>query len=213
MAWMARVLCFGLLIGLGSSCATVRGWVPGTTKGEAPPADAPVVEAEAAGAAAVEDHEEAFRKTVQRYIESAQRERLAEDQKIIRRRPYFLKEYAEFPQGSDVFEYEITETESRTAPYVAEADVPKVRFSTRLHRDRADAADDDNYLRDTGTETVSYEYRNGRWARLGSLFVADTSEEKVGGAWVPVTEEAERTVPEEEQPGIFGRTLNFITGR
>lgn len=61
---------------------------------------------------------------------------------------------------------------------------------------------------------MSYEYRNGRWTRLGSLFVADTSEEKVGGAWVPVTEEAERTVPaEEEKKGFFGRTLNFITGR
>lgn len=74
--------------------------MPGDRGGEkAAPADA-----SEPAAAAGEDHELSFRKTVQRYIESAQRERLEDEQKVIRRRPYFLKEYSEYPQGSDVFE-------------------------------------------------------------------------------------------------------------
>jgi hypothetical protein len=209
MAWMVRVLLLGLIISGGFSCTTVRGWMPGDRGADSAPAPT----ADAAPAVEGEDQETAFRKTVQRYIESAQRERLAEEKKIIRRRPYFLKEYSEYPQGSEVFEYEITETESRTAPFVAEADIPKVQYATRLHRERRDAEEDDNFLRHTGTETASFEFRNGRWVRLGSLFVADTSEEKIAGAWTPVTEEtAAAAEPDEPQPGIFGRTWNLITG-
>ena len=107
------------------------------------------------------------------------------------------------------------ERESRSAPLIADVVLAKQRFVTRLHRDRMEAQNDTNFLRDTGTETTTYELRNGGWVRVGSLFVASKSEENVNGEWAPVKETVERTVAAEEEKsqGWFGRTWSKITGK
>jgi len=128
------------------------------------------------------------------------------------RRPYFFKEYSVYPDGADEFDADIRETESRTAPVVANVTLEKQRFATRLHRKRAEAAADENFLRDTGVETMTFEWRGGQWKRVGTLFVAEKTEEYVNGEWVPPQEEIQRTVAEEERPGWWGRTWGKITG-
>lgn len=160
-----------------------------------------------------EDRTASLRGEVHKRIEISERT-IAEDKtRVLHRAPYWYKEYAAYPNGSDTFDVDTTETQSRTAPMTATVNLDKVRFSTRLHRERDEAVNDDNFLRDTGSEHLSYEFRNGRWILTGSTFIADRSEELVQGKWVPVEETVQRTVAAEEKPGWFGRTWATITGK
>ena len=162
---------------------------------------------------AAEDLTASLRAEVRKRIEISQRTLSEDKQEVIHRAPYWYKEYAEFPDGSDTFEVETAKTESRTAPMTAVVTLNKVRFSTRLHRDRAEAVADENFLRDTGTERLNLENRNGRWILNGGTYVAERSEELIAGQWVPVEESTVRTVATEEKPGWFGRTWATLTGR
>jgi hypothetical protein len=106
--------------------------------------------------------------------------------KFILHKPYFHKTYAEYPDGVNGYTAQMRDTDSRTAPMSADVTISKLRYSTRLQRNREQARQDENYFRDTGTETVSMEFRNGAWRRMGSLFVAERTEEQVGGEWVRI---------------------------
>lgn len=159
------------------------------------------------------DRVEALRAEVRKRIEINARTMPEQKDRVQYRAPYWFKEYAQYTGGSDSFEVETSNTESRTAPMTATVQVDRLRFSTRLHRERKEAVADDNFLRDTGSERLNYELRNGRWILNGSTFVADKSEELVGGEWVPVEETQQRTVAAEEKPGWFTRTWSTITGR
>lgn len=154
-----------------------------------------------------------LRSEVHKRIEIGLRTVGEDKQRVQFRSPYWYKEYAEYPGGSDTFEVETVATQSRTAPMTATVTLDKIRYSTRLHRERSEAVNDENFLRDTGTERLSYEHQNGRWIFNGGTFVADKSEELVNGAWVAVEETVQRTVAAEEKPGWFGRTWSTITGR
>ena len=190
-------------------CATVRDWT-GFEKSDPPEAaveEAAVIEAPAA------DPETELRAVVRREIEALDHTGAIDRDNVIRRRPYWLKEYVEYPDDASNLEVQVTETESRTKPFIADVKVPKVRFATKLHRDRQAAQQDTNFYRHTGTETLTYEYRNGRWVRVGSLFVADASEENVGGQWVQVQPEEQTVLQPEEEHGWFGRTWRGILGR
>ena len=190
-----------LVLGLGAGCGT---------KSDRAPLDASLTQPVEDPSA---DRVAALRAEVRKRIEISARTQAEDKQRIQFRSPYWFKEYAEYPGGSDTFEVETTNTESRTSPMTAAVTVDRLRFSTRLHRERNEAVDDDNFLRDTGTERLNYEFRNGRWLLNGSTFVADKSEELVGGAWMPVEETQQRTVAAEEKPGWFGRTWSTLTGR
>ena len=142
--------------------------------------------------------------------EFLQQEERAEPE-LVSERPYHYKVYANYPEGLDSYEVDLLEQESLTTPMLAEVTIDKVRFSTRLHRDRQAALADEAFYRDTGTETIAFELRNGQWRRTGSLFVADRTEEYVNGEWVAVQAPPPRTVPgEEQQEGIFRRWLPFL---
>ena len=133
---------------------------------------------------------------------------------VIKRKPYYYKEYAVYPEGAGDIQVDIQEQDSRTVPYVAQVKVSKQRFATKLHRKRDEAVADSNFLRDTGTETMTFELRSQRWWRVGSLFVAEKTEELVNGEWVPAQEEVERTVADEEKDGNwFNRAWSNVTGR
>jgi NADH:ubiquinone oxidoreductase subunit len=110
----------------------------------------------------------------------------------------------------------LQETESKSVPYMADVTIAKQRFSTKLHRKRGEAEKDVNFLRDTGTETATYELRSGKWVRAGSIFVANKSEENVNGEWMAVDETVKRVVPEEEKKakgGWLKRTWSSFTGK
>jgi len=161
---------------------------------------------------ATEDLVDTLRGEIRKRIEISERTIAEDKQDVIHRAPYWYKEYAEYPDGSSTFEVETAKTESRTAPMTAVVTLNKVRFSTRLHRERSEAVADENFLRDTGTERLSLEYRNGRWILNGGTYVAERSEELIAGQWVPVEETVTRTVAAEEKPGWFSRTWSTLTG-
>lgn len=203
----AALMC--VLLGLGSvSCSLFRGG-----KG-APVAEPAASTGDASVDAAAGDREAKLRKLVKAHIERETRAADVHRDTVARRKPYFSKEYCTYPDGPEGFALLIQEQEGRSVPCIADVTMAKVRFATRYHRKRVAAEGDTNFLRDTGTETITYELRNGRWTRVGSLFVAEKTEENVNGEWAPVEETVKRTVAAEEpQPGWLSRTWSKITGR
>ena len=111
---------------------------------------------------------------------------------FVSRKPYYYKTYAEYPDGPDGFAAHMRDTDSPTAPMAADVTINTRRFSTRLSRNSERARQDENYLRDTGEETVSLAFRNGKWRRMGSLFVAERTEELIDGEWVRTQKEIPR---------------------
>lgn len=154
-----------------------------------------------------------LRDLVQRRRIQASHAREEAQQTVKRKPPYFFKEYSTYPESSDI-RIELQQTESRSNPLRASVEVPKVRFTTRLHRSRDDALRDTNFFRDTGRETQEYILRNGRWVSIGNTFVADVSEMQVDGQWVPLQEEEPvRVTPEaDDQGGWFRRAWDRVTG-
>ena len=202
--FMRVMLCGMLILGL-TSCARLRFWDWGkksSTENATMATDG----------STVEDYEAALRSLVERHIESATRNADSQKGRIVKRKPYFFKEYANYPQGAQNMEVVLQETESRTRPYLADVQVRKIRFSTRLHRKRDEARSDNTFIRDTGQETLTYEYRNGRWVRIGSLFVAEKSEVQVDGVWVARPEDEVRTVAAEEHQSWFSKIWSKFTG-
>lgn len=210
---MVRLLATTLLclsLGVMSSCATVRNWRGGND------GDPAVTRSdEAVDAAATRDELKAeLRELVERHVDAVEADAASNQGRVIRKRPYYFKEYSNYETPVSEAEVELTETESRTSPYLADVRLEKVRYATRLHRQREEARLDDSFLRDSGTETLSYELRNGRWTRVGSFFLAEKTEEQVDGEWVTVQRALQRTVQvEEPEKGWFGRAWSRITGR
>ena len=163
-----------------------------------------------------QDRENELKALVAGEVESAGKAGDAGRVQVIRRNPYFFKRYDVYPEGTDGLKVTMQEKESRSVPYIADVTVAKQRYTTRLHRKRSEAQQDANFLRDTGSETDTYELRNGKWTRVGSMFVASKSEENVNGEWLPVNETVKRTVAEEEQKargGWLKRKWASITGQ
>lgn len=193
-----------------SSCSTMRGLRGGDsgTVAKAQSGDALSV------AASEAESKSALENVVDDYIAQAQADERNNQDRILRKRPYYFKEYSTYSGSASGADIDMTATDSRTSPYVADVRIDRVRFATRYHRTRDEARRDDNFLRDTGTETLTYELRNGRWTRVGSFFLADATEEQVNGQWVPVQRVLQREVQTEEpEQGWFGRTWTRITGK
>ncbi|HOZ45311.1 MAG TPA: hypothetical protein PLO37_01310 [Candidatus Hydrogenedentes bacterium] len=162
------------------------------------------------------DIEAALRQEVESMIASAPSAMDNSLGEFVRKKPYFLKEYGIYPEGSKSYSLLITETESRTATHVASVRLAKIRFATEASRRKDEARADDNFLRETGTETRSYEYHNGRWNLLGSFFVVKKTEENVNGEWVPVERQvapASAIDEEDAGQGWWKRAWSRITGR
>jgi hypothetical protein len=191
-----------ILLGTGAvGCASLRVW-------DRPPKTAVAVEAPSPTAAAEADHEARLRERVTRHISSA-----GTTPTFVRRKPYYFHEYEVYPEGPASATITLTEKDSLISPYLAEVQLPKQRYATRLHRKRGAARDDRNFFRETGTERLTYELRHGNWIRVGSLFTVDTTEEQVNGEWVQAQEEVQKVVRDESRQGLFGRTWSRVTGR
>ena len=171
----------------------------------------PVLSEEPGLAAADEslEYEARLHETIRSRIRAAGRRQENANTRVVFKKPYYFRVYSVYPVADDDYSLEFTEKESRTTPLNAEMIVDKIRFATRMHRKREDARNDKNFLRDTGTETTSYELRNGRWRRLGSLFVADKTEEFVDEEWQPIRETAALPVLEVDEPKSWLRRLMF----
>lgn len=156
--------------------------------------------------------EERLHDIVRDYIRETQHDYDRRTAPVIRRRPYFLREFVHYPDGPDVFDVEFREIDSRIRPLLAEVQLNKVRYSTRMHRKRDRAEEDRNFLRDTGEETLVYEWRSGRWTLISVFFNAHKTEELIADEWQPRRDDTLRVIPEEDQPGWFGRIWQRVRG-
>lgn len=159
-------------------------------------------------APAKEEYEARLRKLVRRRLSEAED---GERSRLRGRKPHFYKEYSAYPDGDRAFELELQEMESRTSPLRGQVTARKVRSSTRVHRNREVARADSKFLRETGTETTTYELRNGKWQRVGSLFVAERTEELVDGEWVAYRRrEPPVAMKAGGEKGRIGRTWDWV---
>lgn len=126
--------------------------------------------------------EKRLRRIVRSDFQEAERSQDDSSRKLIFRKPFYYKERVEYPLGPGSFRIAIHENESRTAPYSAEVTIRKVRYTTIRHKKKADAQEDTDFRRDTGMETVSYQYRAGKWKRIGSMFVAENEDGGTDGS-------------------------------
>jgi len=189
---MKRGRVFFLFVCLLSSCVLV-GCASGGKKEIAPLGDAP-------------DPEEQLRSLVARELEAERNDQGEQSARLLFSKPVYYKEYWEYPSENSIFSADFTEKESLSVPMTAETEVEKVRFATRTHRDKGEARADDDYLRSTGIEQVSYEFRHGEWRRIGSLFLADKTEELRDGGWQQIEERKQVVVLDDEEPrGFLGR--------
>lgn len=177
-------------------CSRFREWTGSTQSESGPVAGATVNES-----TDIEQVQSELRKVVANYIRSEMNAGDERKSVVIHRQPYYLKEYSQYPDGPDVFTVDFTETDSKTTPYSADVTAARLRYSTRFHRDRSEAEADTSFLRDTGEEHLAFEFRTGRWQKVGSLFLAKKTEENVNNEWVAPKEQIMRTVAAEEAQG------------
>ncbi|HUW61447.1 MAG TPA: hypothetical protein VMZ06_10610 [Candidatus Bathyarchaeia archaeon] len=203
---LAGIFAVCLLAGSLCSCSMFR---HGKSERIAAP---PGAAGPAAPAVSDSDRAAALLKTVQQSIDSANRRGAGQRDAVVQRKPYFFKAYDVYSGNAEDAKIVIQEKDSHSLPYVADVTLEKQRFATRLHRKRMDAERDSSFLRETGTETVTYEYRNGKWKRAGSLFVAEKKEEQVNGEWAAVKEEPKPAIKSEGTRGWLGRAWSAITG-
>lgn len=138
------------------------------------------------------------------------------DAQVIRKRPYYFREYRAYPEGLEEFDVTLRERDSRTVPLEAEVTLYRERYATQLHKKRKVARQDNEFFRTTGEETIHYELKNGRWQRVGSLFVAGPEHVLRDGEWVEMEKEEPAALPplrEEDDRGWFSRMWSSITGR
>ena len=151
---------------------------------------------------------------VQRNLDAVAQRSVADRARVIRRKPYWYKTYSEYGDIPVAGDLDIQDSVSRTVPYRADVRVKKVRFATQLRQTRDAARLDTHFIRDTGEEIMSYEFRSGQWHRVGSLFVAEKSEEELDGEWIAVRRAEPRTLSEvEEQAGWFKGLRNRLPWR
>jgi hypothetical protein len=217
---MTRMACrfaaMAVMVLMASSCATVA-TVGGWFHGHKPE---PAVAAAAPDTAPVQktakDHEDDLRALVVAEIEAAGKTADADRSQVAKRAPYYYRHYEVYPEGSIGLKIAMQERETRSIPYMADVTVAKQIYATRMYRKRKEAEKDANFLRDTGAETATYELRNSKWTRVGSMFVANKSEENVNGEWVPIDETVKRVAVAEEKKvkvGWFKRIWATITGQ
>ena len=166
--------------------------------------------------ARIEGHEARLEATVRNYIKAHAASGSDRTGQLAERKPHYYREYIEYPDGPDAFELTLREIDSRSAPYLADVTLKKQRYATQVHRKKKEARNDPVLFRGTGTETMTYELRNGKWRKLGSLFVADRFEENVNGEWVPVQETVDELMANElvePERGWLGRAWSNIAGR
>lgn len=203
---VALILC--VVAVMGTSCSIFRH----NDKAPVEEVQAGVVEPEAT----VEDHKAELLALTEKRIQTANRGAEEMSGKVIHKKPYYYREYSLYPEDAGEIKVDVQERDSRTSPLIADVTMPKQRFATRLHRKRVEAEKDESFLRDTGVETVTYDLRGGKWVRVGSLFVAEKTEEKVDGEWQPVKEVVKRTVATEEEReggGWLKRAWSAVTGQ
>lgn len=195
-SFKSAALCL-VLVAAASGCAGGRG-------------KQPLMAPEEFSALSIEEEREELSGTVLAEIDDQRGSDNASRAVMMYYRPYYFREYYEFPEGED-FELDVMEMDSRTTPYAAQAVVRKIRYATEMHKKRDDARNDTDFYRDAGREYISYEWTSGEWRRMGSLFVAEETERMIDGSWQTAYRPSGTTLPDPaDSKGFFGRTLDTL---
>ena len=203
---LIQCLSVGFILMAGTSCSLLRGGPPSHT----------AAASDTVAQSGVQDKEAKLRALVREHIQKAAQSEEAGKALLIDKKPYFFKEYENFPDGAEAFKVLLQKTETRSKQYVAEVRLNKIRYATRLHRNKKDAQHDNSFLRSTGVETMTYEFRNGHWVRIGTLFIASKGEENINGEWIPLKEEVPAVIPKDspaKKRGWLHKSWFWITGR
>ncbi|MGC8737367.1 MAG: hypothetical protein ACP5UA_01825 [Candidatus Hydrogenedens sp.] len=194
-----------IILSMFLSCATVKGWISHDSRKLVAQKQ---VSREVAHVPTKEEYIQELQQIVNNEIKSA----MAIDKNYVyHKKPYFWKNYSSYNNTEGPFEINIQETDSKSKPYIAKIELEKTMYYTKLHRSKRDAEEDTNLIRSSGKETLTYELRNGRWTKLGSLFVPEQTEKKVGDTWVPLKEEEiQKEQPEEPKQGWLNRIRSWI---
>lgn len=202
-SYCGRLALVGLVCLWGASCAHGRGKASENKVGE-------TVSDGVMDAPSALNYELKLRRAIRKEIASASSGIGDDRSRLIRRKPYYYKEYSVYPDGPDAFGLAMQEQEALTTPYSADVVLRKLRYATRFRREKDRARADSDFLRDSGTETITYELRNGKWKRVGSLFVSDRTEELVSGEWSRVQPPPKAKATETSGDGWLNRAWNSI---
>lgn len=199
------LLCLSSTVLINSSCSTIKGWISHDSKSASTQEQ---VTPEVTHVPTKEDYIQDLQQIIKNEIKSA----MSKDKNYIyHKKPYFWKNYSTYSNADGPFDIKIQETDSKSKPYIAKVELQKTMYYTQLHRNRRNAEEDTNFIRSIGKETLTYELRNGRWAKIGSLFIPEQTEKKVGDNWVPLKEEElQKEQPEEPKKGWFNRIRSWI---
>jgi hypothetical protein len=138
-----------------ASCARMQSWLPSFDAAAPPNAEIAVPPPELA--LSQSERRSQLREAARAYVDETE----SDEGELVKKSPYWLKEYVQYPNGTAGMRLSVRETESRTAPLIGDVQLDKQRLATRLYRDKDNAAQDTSYLRQTGTEVVTFARRHG----------------------------------------------------
>jgi hypothetical protein len=156
-------------------------------------------------------HEVQLRALVDRRLTESSTSNSANNAQLLYRKPFYYREYVEYPDDIDSYLVEISKTEYKGTPYVAKVRLAKKRYVTALEKKKPKARKDSEFFYSTGMQTLSYEMRHGKWLETGSVFVAQESQARTSAsAKSPaVAEMTEADSSEEESPSGLLSKLKF----
>jgi len=185
-----------------ASCGVFRGGRGSTVKSQS----ASVV------AATQDDHDATMKAAIANHIKKNRQVNSAQDAPVIKYDPYFVREYSEYQGSASSAVIKYRDTESRMSPRVADVTLKKIRYVTEMHRKRKNAIADNVFFRETGKETLSFQWRNNRWVQVAGIFIIDKKERHADGKW----ELVEPAPPKKDilaappRRGIFGRIFGDL---
>ena len=187
----AQVLIIGLIVVSMPACSMFR-----SGNGGALPASIEAGDA---------DHEDRLRALVDDSLVKMQRNDSPGTAQTVFRKPYYYKESVSYPDGIDGYTLDIRASESLTTPFTAQVRLKKERFATKFHKKRNRARNDSTFFRSSGFETLSYEFRNGRWREVGTLYVATETDPQLQEVSAQIQFEDDGEAGEKK--GILGKLL------
>ncbi|MCA1902090.1 MAG: hypothetical protein LDL53_07705 [Candidatus Hydrogenedens sp.] len=199
------IITLVISVALLASCSTIKRW-----RGDKPDISTKndVASSESIKTPTKEDYLSDLQEIIKNEIKSSS---ATNKNQVYRKRPYFWKNYSVYSNSDAPFDIQLQETDSKSKPYIAKIVLEKTLYYTRLHKNHRDAEEDNNYIRSIGKETLTYELRNGRWTKIGSVFVPDKTEKKINNEWVPLREEEiQKEQPEEPKKGWLNRIRSWI---
>jgi hypothetical protein len=149
-------------------------------------------------------HKAQLRALVDRRLTDSSKSNSANNAQLHYRKPFHYKEYVEYPNGIASYTVEISKTEYKGTPYFAKVRLAKKRYVTALEKKKSGARKDQEFFYSSGTQTLSYEMRHGKWVETGSVFVAQESQARYSVSFKSPADDAMNDADESEEDSSSG---------